>query len=189
MWMMTINGASLSTDFAQRIIKICLADPVYDPDWQEKVFGFIQGNRNEILADVVAFLHGPVQAIESPSRWAVFDREIIGRLDDPNAIMAEIHSRRAECDVEGEEAEMIHETFATKLEGLGYDPECDSIFIPSKIAAGLLKEVNEEQRTVTAASRALKQLYEEGRLPELMPARRPGGKRDRGFLLDWQECT
>lgn len=67
-WMITMNGASLSTDLAQRVIEIRLASPSYDPEWENKVFGFIRENREAILADVIAFLRGPQQKIESPSR-------------------------------------------------------------------------------------------------------------------------
>lgn len=40
----TLNGASLSTDMAQRTVEIRLAEPVYQADWEERLQRFVSGD-------------------------------------------------------------------------------------------------------------------------------------------------
>jgi hypothetical protein len=39
-WLITLNGASLSTDMAQRVVEIRLADPEYRETWESEVTAF-----------------------------------------------------------------------------------------------------------------------------------------------------
>lgn len=103
--------------------------------------------------------------------------------------MEVIHARRAECDSEGEEADVIRDEFIAKLKWLGYDPERDDVFMPSKIATKILNAATGDRSTTTAASRILKQLHKEGRLHELKPSHRANdSSRSRGFRWVGVHC-
>jgi hypothetical protein len=52
----TINAAAFSKDLAERSIVIRLGRPTHDPRWESNVRRFIQENRAEIVADVLATL-------------------------------------------------------------------------------------------------------------------------------------
>lgn len=51
-WILTVNGASVSQDIAQRTVVIKLNRPEYNPEWQPNILSFIEGHRLEIIADV-----------------------------------------------------------------------------------------------------------------------------------------
>jgi len=53
-WALTLNGASLSTDMAQRAVIIHLRRPVYDSEWESSTRRFIEGNRWNIIADILS---------------------------------------------------------------------------------------------------------------------------------------
>jgi hypothetical protein len=60
-WCLTVNGASLSLDMAQRCQVIQLERPQHHPRWESEVRDFIQRNRWEIIADIGQILHGGAQ--------------------------------------------------------------------------------------------------------------------------------
>lgn len=51
-WILTVNGATVSEDIAQRTVVIKLARPEYAPDWQPTILKFIDEHRWEIIADI-----------------------------------------------------------------------------------------------------------------------------------------
>ena len=52
----TLNGASLSKDFAQRVIPIRLARPTHRGGWEAEVDAFLAAQRERLLADLVGVL-------------------------------------------------------------------------------------------------------------------------------------
>ena len=55
-WYVTLNGASLSKDMAQRMMIIRVKRPVYDKDWEDETRLFIQQYKCEIIADAMKIL-------------------------------------------------------------------------------------------------------------------------------------
>lgn len=55
-WILTLNGASLSKDMAQRCINVKLQRPQHAPGWERQVREFIREHRWQIIADVVQSL-------------------------------------------------------------------------------------------------------------------------------------
>lgn len=53
-WAITLNGASLSRDLAQRCYPVKLARPTHDPGWNRAVREFVDGQRWQIIADIKA---------------------------------------------------------------------------------------------------------------------------------------
>jgi len=50
-WILTVNGAAVSQDIAQRTVVIKLSRPEYDPEWQPNIIEIINEHRWEIIAD------------------------------------------------------------------------------------------------------------------------------------------
>ena len=180
-WFITLNGASLSTDMAQRVIEIQLGDVEYRDSWEEDVRTLIDGHREEILGDLIALLSRPKQPLTKRTRWATWEAEVLSRIENPNECQSAIISRRGDSDVEAEEAEIIEDFFQQKLLDLVYDPDVDSVFIPNDLALEWYRAaVGERHVTTTSMTRKMKQFTKEGRTKCLTPGRTP---RQRG--LEW----
>lgn len=179
-WLITLNGASLSTDLAQRVVEVQLGEPDYSGDWESDVAGFIQTNRDAILGDIIAFLRQPAKRMKEHSRWGAWEAGVLSRVDEPDKCLATVMERRGEADVEKEECEIIEDAFSARLRGLGYDLERDDVFIPVDIATAWHNQAMGEKKRTTSVTRALKQMHDEGRLQSLTYYRE-GGTGRRGF--------
>lgn len=180
-WIITLNGASLSTDMAQRSVIVRLAKPARSASWLTDTRRFIEDNRRALLADIVGALRAERHEPAQFSRWATWEREVLSRLPDPSEAQAVILERQAAVDADCEEADEIEDAFSTRLARLQYDPAGDVVKIPSGTAAQWFNEaMNDHQRT-QSVSRTLRQLHSEGRLRRIIPdaSRSQGG---RGFL-------
>jgi hypothetical protein len=58
LWGITLNGASLSKDMAQRCMIVVVNRPQYSPTWEAELREFIDTNRWQIINDVRLFLGG-----------------------------------------------------------------------------------------------------------------------------------
>ena len=72
-WCITLNGASLSTDMAQRSVIIKLRKATKSAAWEEDTKRFIAENRQALLADLVAFFEQPKNPPNTFSRWAAWE--------------------------------------------------------------------------------------------------------------------
>lgn len=161
-WILTINGASLSTDIAQRVVVVKVRKPVYRGDWFETVWEFIDKNRLQIIADIRSHLAGERNPMKRVSRWGLWERSVLALCHDPDSLLDEIRERQAVADVEAEESDDVEAFFRSKLEALRYDTDRECVFIPSPVAAGWFKEVTGDRTaSVTTASRRLRQKCEE----------------------------
>lgn len=163
----TLNGASLSTDMAQRCVIIKVREPDRSGTWEDDVNAFIEANRQAIIADLIGFLRGPRHPLEKFSRWAAWEDQVLRRLPRPVELQALILRRQGEANVENEEAGMIEDHFAGQLAGLGYDPQREEIFIPNKVATGWFCEATGEREKSTSVSRIVKQKANEGAMKRL----------------------
>ena len=83
-WFITLNGASLSTDMAQRCVIIKLDKPTRSGSWSDDTRAFIDANRPAIVADVVGFLRSEPMTLTRFSRWSNWERDIVARLPEPS---------------------------------------------------------------------------------------------------------
>jgi hypothetical protein len=97
----TLNGASLSKDMAQRVIPVKLAKPDYDAAWQEQTEAFIDANRWEIVGDIGAALQGPAAPLERVSRWGMWESAVLSRVGEPVECQRVIRERQGEADEDG----------------------------------------------------------------------------------------
>lgn len=100
-YMVTVNGASFSKDLAMRSVVINLARPTPRSGWDREVDDFIDTNREAIVADVRWHLKKKRSIrLEQLDRFGVWDREVLSKLDCPNAIMRETQTRREAIDAD-----------------------------------------------------------------------------------------
>lgn len=167
-WIVTLNGASLSTDIAQRVITIKIARPNYTGNWYDDVCKFLESSRLQVIADLLAYLSGDRNANSAHSRWGAWERDILGLCHDPDTLRELIRSRQQESDVEAEESSEIEEYFRRKLEELRYDTDRSKIFIPSSVSWEWIRDVTgDKHMSKTTASRWLKQRCNEGAVVHL----------------------
>ena len=180
-WIITLNGASLSTDMAQRVIEIQLGEPSYTETWEEDSRKLIESTRPAVIADCVAFLQRPAKRMKSNSRWATWEGAVLSRCDHPDECFDLIKERRGAVDVEEEESEIIESYFAGRLEWLGYNPDTVDVFIPNDLAAQWYNKATGDNRKTTGVTRSLKQLHDEKKIHRLQPYRTTDAGRERGF--------
>jgi hypothetical protein len=182
-WTITLNGASLSTDMAQRVIIIKLAKPQRMGAWEDDVVSFIEKNRDAIISDIRAFLEMEPSPMPKHSRWASWEDEIVGRLSDPEGVQQIINERSQIADVEQEEIGLVEEYFYDRLLELDYI-STTAVFIPSKIAAQWFNEATNEKRTVVASCRVLSQFCTEQSAKKIIRSRTSDS---RGFIFSRNE--
>lgn len=179
-WFVTLNGASLSTDMAQRSVIIRLDRPARSGTWSDETRAYVLENHPHIIADIVGFLRTDAADLDHFTRWANWERDVLARLPEPVEAQKVMEERQAEADVEADEAGTIEEYFAARLRTLGYAPDA-WVFIPASIANKWHCDAQNDRVSVTSTTRLLKQMSTEGRLRHLKPQRRNDS---RGFI--WQ---
>lgn len=151
-WAITLNGASLSKDLAQRVIPVRLGRPRYDATWEGRVREFIQRYRWELIAEIGRTLEAEAPPITPRSRWAAWEQGVLSRVGDPAACQAEILARQGAIDDDGEDRDQVTEYFAAQLRDHGHDPETGVILIPAHVATDWLSGVTRKQYATNAAS-------------------------------------
>lgn len=139
-WFITVNGAALSKDMAQRCIPILLSKPRYSRSWDANVLAFIEQHRWQLIGDVIAALRGPTFPLDQYSRWGLWERDVLEKLPDPGEAQRVIQERQAALDTDTEEVCIIEEHFRRQLLDLRYAPDTERVFIPSRIAVAWLNE-------------------------------------------------
>jgi hypothetical protein len=184
-YFITLNGASLSTDIAQRCCIIKLAKPIYSGSWEDDTMALIDDLREDIIADALGFLQSPAQTLERCSRWGAWEREIIARTPEPTEAQAVIRERQQVADVDKEESQIIEDHFRTQLIDYQYDVETEKIFIPSKIVNRWFSDATNEKPSAIKVSKMLRQKINEGGFSCIQDCGRSYG---RGFVwvgLQW----
>ncbi|MDX1945219.1 MAG: hypothetical protein SFU86_07420 [Pirellulaceae bacterium] len=166
-WFCTLNGASLSTDMAQRAVIIKVKRPTRAGNWEEETLRFILDHRQAIIADLVGCLRTDAATLAQFSRWATWEKSVLARLPEPADAQAIIAERQGAVDVEADEAELIQDYFRQQLEALNYATDREEVLIPSATVARWLNWATNDNHKVIAAGRIIGQLCTEGRLPRL----------------------
>jgi hypothetical protein len=165
---------------AQRVVEICLREPTYRDTWEEEVTAFIDANREKIIADCIGFLQRPAMPMKRYTRWATWESQVLSKVDHPDNCVSLILDRRGAVDVEQEEGAIVEDYFAHKLTGLRYDADRDDVFIYNDVAARWFNEATGDHKKVTGVTRALKQLYNEHRVFQIVQSR-SSDRTARGF--------
>ena len=185
-WFITLNGASLSTDLAQRCVIIKIGEPKYSGEWESDIDAYIDAHREAIVSDCIGALMAEPAPLARFSRWATWEAAVLSRLPEPSDAQQVILERQGAADVEKEEADIIGEFFESELDRLGYSRVKGKVFIPSPVAARWLELATNEKRSANAAGRIIGQFIDEKRLTRFQ---RPSGHSyGRGVLFIGDEA-
>jgi hypothetical protein len=168
-YIITLNGANLSKDMAQRCVPIMVKRPAYHAEWEEKTINLIETRRWEIIADIINILKGPGASLNRFSRWSMWERAVLSRVCDPSECQRVIEERQAAIDDDQSEADNVREGFIEELRKRGHCHETQVIWMPSKEAAAIVNRVENEERL--PFNRAMTHLYMLG-IPEIRRSNR-----------------
>jgi hypothetical protein len=155
---LTLNGASLSCDMAQRCVITKLSRPLYDPSWKEDTIALIEAKRWKIIADCVSRLREVGKQLSRASRWSAWEFGVLSHVAEPADCQRVILERQQEVDDDTSEADIVRDSFAMKLIAKGRRPESSHVFIPAADVAVWLNEATGDRRAVTRAGAYLNQL-------------------------------
>ena len=151
-WLITLNGASLSKDMAQRVIVVKLGRPQFSSSWEDDVRGFCRTHRQELLGDIKAVLEQEPDVFMPALRWAAWERDILSKLDHYLDLESEIKARQDSIDDDQDEKEIIIEFFRTKLEEFKHNPDGDAVLIPSATIAEWVSQATRKNYATNQAS-------------------------------------
>jgi hypothetical protein len=173
-WMITLNGATLSKDMAQRCVIIKLGRPTIRASWEEEVKGFIRANLWGLLADIRQLLEMSSSVTQAETRWAAWERDVLGKVKDWRELQPEIRARQQSVEDDDDERSHIIEFFSQQLEERSHFPDEEMVFIPALVAAEWVSEATRTNYATNRASAFLGGLS----IPRLR-------KSDRGTLRGW----
>jgi hypothetical protein len=179
-WVITMNGGSLSKDMAQRAVMIKVNRPgTYDPEWEPRIEAFLKERHWDVLADAVAELKRSPVPLQGYSRWAQWEANVLSKCDDPDACRQLILDRQTELDADDEETALVREAFAAfvkeRVRSAGKGPSSEEIFIRSEKALEIVNSATGEKY----AAKKLKPYLAGLGIPELKYHRTAEG---RGYL-------
>ena len=186
-WVVTLNAPSLSTDLAQRSVIIKLAAGKNRPTWWEELIGFIDQDREAIIADCLDFLRSSsTQQLGEYSRWAAWEEAVLCRLPKPAESQKLIIERQASCDADQDESDLIEDYFRSRLHGLGYDHERHSVRIPVTTVAQWYNLATGDKQKTQGVTKRLKQYADEKQMHCLQPD--PSRRYGRCFIWVGEHC-
>ena len=169
--MITLNGASMSRDMAQRVVPIKLSRPAFAPNWEQVTRDFARVHRWEILADIGRLLDLPPGVMVAKTRWSTWEAAVLSKLDLAVECQTLILDRQSAIDDDTAEQDLVIDHFRAQLQRLGHDPDGGPFFLPSAVAAAWLNGANNTSIPTNRASAHLKTLA----IPGLETGKKSGG--------------
>jgi hypothetical protein len=169
---LTLNGASLSRDMAQRCVPVRVKRPPYQARWEEAIAGLIEAKRWAIIGDLLAILRQRTRKLARYSRWGAWEAGVLAKVPDPAECQKVIEERQASIDDDAAEESLVREAFRLDLTRRGHNPESEAVFIPSTEAARIANEALGEKRPTNKASNHLATLA----VPELRRSAKDGAR-------------
>lgn len=164
-FVMTLNGISMSTDMAQRSVVINFRKPEYSRNWDEDTKKLIDDYREILIGDCIAFLRNPQTEIKNFKfrfgRWA---NQVLCRLPHAQQAHDLILSRQNESDTDVEESDLVTDYFRSSLFSLGYKPREDRVLIPSAIVTAWFNAATNSREKSVSVGRLLRQKISEGKI-------------------------
>jgi hypothetical protein len=172
-WVLTVNGASLSKDMAQRCIVIKLDRPPYRAGWAEEVRDFIRAHRPEILAEIRDTLEADPVPLKTRSRWASWESGVLSKVPRAESCQKLIAARQETVDDDNEERDNVAERFREEIKKCGGNPIGERCFISSHMAAKWINRASNKNMPTNQASSLLRGLG----IPELRKSQSNGEAR------------
>jgi hypothetical protein len=83
-YFLTLNGACLSKDMAQRCVIIEIKRPNFSATWEEEVIAYIEENRWAIIGDILAELQRKAEPLNKVSRWGSWEQAVLSKVAEPS---------------------------------------------------------------------------------------------------------
>src|SRR5262249_15916115 len=80
---LTLNGATLSRDMAQRCFIVKIARPSHDGHGEADTVPLIDSKRWEIIGDIVTVLQALAPPLAKNSRWGAWENDVLARVGNP----------------------------------------------------------------------------------------------------------
>ena len=172
----TLNGASLSKDFAQRVIPVQLKRGDMKEDWEATVDEFLLKNKTALIADLMNVLNRTPTKLSKVSRWGAWESGVLGKVKDAEKALKVIDSRTMRMDADKEDADRIREMFRSivdKYDSLdGEDADKGRYLLASSAVTRLVELALGVNTTAAGASAQIKSLG----MPEFRKSDRNGGR-------------
>jgi 5S rRNA maturation endonuclease (ribonuclease M5) len=182
-WIMTLNGASLSKDMAQRVICIKLNRPSYRDGWEKTVRSYIAEHRPAILAEIRDLLLEEPGPIVAGGRWASWQSAVLSKLPRAEKCQKLIAERQASIDDDNEERDLVAGRFRGEILRCKANPETESLFITSFTACRWINRATNRNMSTNQASSFLRGLG----VPELRKSK--SNRKDRGWYWIGRESN
>ncbi len=169
---LTVNGAVLSKDMAQRCVIVELARPRYSAGWEDQAFTLVRERRWEIIGDCLARLREEPRPLQRIGRWGRWEREVLARTGDPAACQEVLRQRRDRVDGDAQEVDVVRAHFLERLRDAKIDPDAEKVILPSALVGRWVNEATQERMSVPKACSHLGRLA----LPELRQGKHRGGR-------------
>jgi hypothetical protein len=138
-YVLTTNDTKVSRDMAERVRVIRLKRPEYAAEWERTLFQFLKEHRWDIIADIAAEFGKPAHAVESKTRWAEWDEQVLGRVTNPDACQKVILERQGDINDSQEEAEYMRDALAEQLKLRDIDPLRHEVLIEPTLASSWVR--------------------------------------------------
>ncbi|MFN7876433.1 MAG: hypothetical protein ACK5PB_14040 [Pirellula sp.] len=175
----TFNSATFSRDMAQRLVSITLKQPERKPNWINEVQSFIENHHWDVIADVKRFFSLPTKEFPLYSRHAIWQKEILSRLEDPTTVAELLAFREQINDGDAESANTIQATVDSWLESYEYKPPY-RVIVQLDTLAEMVSQAQGERFNGRSAAQLCDRLIGCGLLTRLQ--RNPSRKHGRSFL-------
>lgn len=139
-WTITLNGASLSKDLAQRVIPIRLERPQFAPSWRDDLLAMLTTQRIPLLANIRYYLEREPAQLLGANRWASWERGVLSRVNLAEACRKMIVTRQGEVDDDEGVTGEAEAFLARKLAAYRLNPKTCHVKLPSSLLAEWVSE-------------------------------------------------
>jgi hypothetical protein len=166
---MTINGASLSEDLAQRVVVIRLDRPKsYDSaddksSWSEAVRMYIREKQTAIFADILTAFEERPAPVRSAQRWASWTRDVLARCKEPAELQKLILTRQASVNDDAEQARALSNYVGERIgRKFNCEPANVSVWMSTEVLAEILTSFLPQPVRVGGVTKKLKAIRPPG---------------------------
>lgn len=115
-YLFTMNDSNLSTDMCQRSIRVKLKRNEYTPSWLADLDELLSKHRQDIIDEICTLLRKTSPKSIEAIRFSAWQNGVLNKINPSRNMLELIKSRQTEVDADEDDAEMIREYFAGKLE-------------------------------------------------------------------------
>jgi hypothetical protein len=150
-WCLTVNGASLSRDMAQRAIPIMVKRAQYTATWENETLDLVDATRWQIIGDCLTLLREPPKPLDQYTRWASWEAGVLSHVADPAECQKVIQERQGAIDEDAGESQAVREAFRLELQRRGHRPDDEAVWISAVDAAAVVNVATGERFPVNRA--------------------------------------